>query len=225
MIDCVHYRRVLLEDPHARGSALAAHLAACRECRAYTARLLRFEGRLVQALHIDAHRARRLPRVRGGWFALAASVLLALLIGTLWLGAPPASLAADVVAHMAKEPQAWARTDLPAPAPKLDAVLAEAHLRLDPRSGMVSYAQSCPFRGHQVPHLAVQTDLGPVTVMILVHESVAKAQPFDEGGYRGIILPVPGHGSLAVLVKDGEADLPGVQRIAARVKQAILWIG
>ena len=84
------------------------------------------EMRLVQALQIDAHRASRPSQLRGGWFALAASVLLALLVGTLWLGAPPASLAADVVAHMAKEPQAWARTDLPAPAPKLDAVLAEA---------------------------------------------------------------------------------------------------
>jgi hypothetical protein len=225
MIDCGHYRRALLEDPRATGSALAAHVAACRECHGYTVRLLRFEVRLERALHIDAHRAGRLSRLRSGWFSLAASVLLALLVGTLWLGAPPASLAADVVAHVAKEPQAWARTDLPAPVPKLDAVLAEAHLRLDPRSGMVSYAQSCPFRGHHVPHLAVQTDLGPVTVMILVHESVPKAQPFDEGGYRGIILPVPGHGSLAVLVKDGEADLPGVEHIAARVKQAIVWIG
>jgi hypothetical protein len=58
----------------------------------------------------------------------------------------------------------------------MHAVLAEAHLRLNLRSGMGSYAQSCPFRGHHVPHLAVQTDLG-------------------------------------------------VERIAARVKHAIVWIG
>jgi hypothetical protein len=69
----------------------------------------------------------------------------------------------------------------------MHAVLAESHLRLDLRSGMVSHAQSCPFRGHHVPHLAVQTDLGPVTVMIQVRKSVAKAQPFDESGYRDII--------------------------------------
>jgi hypothetical protein len=59
--------------------------------------------------------------------------------------------------------------------------------------------------------------------MMLVDESVANAQPFDESGYRGIILPVPGHGRLAVLV--GEADLPEMERIAARVKHAIVWIG
>jgi hypothetical protein len=59
--------------------------------------------------------------------------------------------------------------------------------------------------------------------MILVHESVAKAQPFDESGYRGIILPVPGHGRLAVLVKDGEADLPrgGARRGARQARDRL----
>jgi hypothetical protein len=59
--------------------------------------------------------------------------------------------------------------------------------------------------------------------MILVHESVAKAQPFDESGCRGIILPVPGHGRLAVLVKDGEADLPrgGARRGARQARDRL----
>jgi hypothetical protein len=104
----------------------------------------------------------------------------------------------------------------------MHAVLAASHLRLD-RSGMLSYAQSCPFRGHHMPHLAVQTDLGPVTVMILVHESVAKAQPFDQSGYRGIRLPVPGHGCLAVPVNYGESDLPrgGARRGARQARDRL----
>ena len=121
------------------------------------------------------------------------------------------SLAADVVAHMAEEPEAWARTDVPVAAPDLARVLQNTHLRLKPDAGMVSYAASCLFRGHQVPHLVVQTSMGPVTVMVLVHESVSKAVPFDEEGYRGVILPVPGHGSLAVLVHDQQGDLSAVQ--------------
>ena len=56
---------------------------------------------------------------------MAATVLVALLVGTLWLGAPHASLAADVVAHMAGEPEAWARTDVPVPSADLAQVLAE----------------------------------------------------------------------------------------------------
>jgi hypothetical protein len=90
---------------------------------------------------------------------------------------------------------------------------------------MVSYAQSCLFRGRHVPHLVVQTDMGPVTVMVLVHENVTAARTFDEGGYRGTIVPVPGHGSIAVLVKGDEGDLAQVESVAARVKDAIVWTG
>lgn len=225
MIDCAQYRRAVLADPRAASPELAEHLAHCPQCPAYSERLLRFEARLAQALRIDAATARAQPRVRGGWLAMAASVLVALLVATLWLGAPHASLAADVVAHMAGEPQAWARTSVPVPSSALEPVLAEAHVRLRPDAGMVSYAQSCLFRGYHVPHLVVQTDMGPVTVMVLVHETTTKARPFDEGGYRGIILPVPGHGSLAVLAKGDEGSLARVESVAARVKNAVVWTG
>jgi hypothetical protein len=229
VIDCAQYRRAVLADPHAESAELAEHLAHCQECPAYRERLLRFEGRLTRALRVDAQVPRaQVPRLRvrrNGWLAMAASLVVALLVGTLWLGAPHASLAADVVAHMAGEPEAWARTDVAVPSVDLAPVLAEAHMRLRPDAGMVSYAQSCLFRGHHVPHLVVQTDMGPVTVMVLVHENVTAARTFDEGGYRGTIVPVPGHGSIAVLVKGGQGDLAQVESIAARVKDAIVWTG
>ncbi len=38
--------------------------------------------------------------------------------------------------------------------------------------------------------------------MVLVHEAVRNPQQFDEQGYRGTIVPVPGHGSIAVLMRD-----------------------
>jgi hypothetical protein len=229
--DCAQYRRTMLADPHAASPELAEHLAHCPECPAYRERLLRFEARLERALRIDvqvAHEPAQIPRrrvPRNGWLAMAASLTVALLVGTLWLGAPHTSLAADVVAHMAGEPDAWARTDVPIPSADLAPVLAEAHMRLRPDAGLVSYAQRCLFRGHHVPHLVVQTDMGPVTVMVLVHENVAAARMFDEGGYRGTIMPVPGHGSIAVLVKGEEGDLAQVESAAARVKDAIVWTG
>ena len=157
---------------------------------------------------------------------MAASVLVGLVLaGGLWIAAPHASLAAGVVAHMAGEPQAWTRTDMPVPSPELEFVLRNTHMRLRPDAGMVTYAQSCLFRGHRVPHLVVQTDMGPVTVMVLVHESVSKPTLFDEEGYRGVILPVAGHGSLAVLAKDQSGDLASVEKVAAQVQAAIEWTG
>jgi hypothetical protein len=238
MIDCVQFRRAILADPHAADVELARHRQSCGECSAYTERLLGFEEKLERALRVTQRPAEALPGavvtpLHPRWrpparrsLAMAASVLVGLVLaGGLWLATPHASLAADVVAHMAGEPQAWTRTDVPVPSPELDFVLRNTHMRLRSSAGMVTYAQSCLFRGHRVPHLVVQTDRGPVTVMVLAHESVSKPAPFDEDGYRGVILPVAGHGSLAVLAKDESGDLDSVEKIAAQVRAAIEWTG
>src|SRR5258708_29525077 len=168
--------------------------------------MLRFESRLEGALRVGpvseaawssdnvvplrgrSRTALRSPAYRKRMLAMAASVLVALVVaGGLWLSAPGASLAADVVTHMREEPQAWRRTDVPVPDPKLENVLRDSHVRLAARggAGMVSYASSCRYRGHQVPHLVLQTDAGPVTVMVLVHERAPKPVRFDEKAYRG----------------------------------------
>ena len=246
MMDCTEYRRLLLADPLHPTAAMTAHLATPHACSEYTLRVLRFESRLDRALRVsvDAPRdigtlpsavilpfqaarskAARSPlQGRRRVFAVAASILLGLVIGGgLWLGAPGSSLAADVVGHMAEEPDAWVRTDVPVPAPRLDEVLSEAHVRLKPSAGLVSYANACAFRGHTVPHLVVQTDSGPVTVMVLSHESVKRSMQFDEYGYRGMIVPVPEHGSLAVLERSPNTDMKSVQGVASRVLGAIQW--
>lgn len=234
MIDCLEYRRCVLADPRDTNPKLANHLAGCRECSAYAERLIHFEGRLARALRVDTRlapdalrapsRFRGWPRMRSGRLAMAASVLIALVVaGSLWLGPAHSSLAADVVAHMAGEPQAWARTDVPVPSSELSGVLSGAHMRLRAGAGTVSYAQSCLFRGRHVPHLVVQTETRPVTVMVLVHETVSKPVPFDEEGYRGVIVPVPGHGSLAVLAQGQDLDLSALRSVAARVMAATIW--
>jgi hypothetical protein len=231
-MDCISYRRAMLADTHDPDAELARHRDSCGECSAYTERLLRFEGRLERALRVSPAQAgvtvlrpRRRAQNRT-WLAMAASVLVGLVIaGGLWLAAPHPSLAADVVAHMAGEPHAWTRTDVPVPSPELDSVLLNTHMRLRPDAGLVSYAQSCQFRGHRVPHLVVQTGMGPVTVMVLVHESEAKPAHFDEEGYRGVILPVEGHGSIAVLAKDQSAGSGSIEEVAMRVRAAIEWTG
>lgn len=159
---------------------------------------------------------------RRGWLAMAASVLLALVVaGGLWLSVPDRSFAAAVVTHMGGEPQAWRRTDVPVPSAELLDVLRDSHLRLAADAGIVSYASSCGFRGYRVPHLVLQTESGPVTVMVLVHEHLSKSMQFDEQGYHGVIVPVAGHGSLAVLTRGPTA----VEHIAHRVLEAIVWSG
>jgi hypothetical protein len=233
MTDHAHYRSAMMADPHDADPELLAHRESCAECRAFTEQLLRFEARLERALLVDIPtRAAVLPFARSRktaqgarrWMAMAASLLLALVTAAgVWLTLPQRGLAAAVVAHMAGEPDAWQRTDVPVPDSDLNAVLKDSKLRLKPDAGMVSYASSCEFRGHKVPHLVVQTPSGPVTVMVLVHEAVRNPKHFDEQGYRGTIVPVPGHGSIAVLMRDRESGSGDVERIAARVDDALVW--
>ena len=233
MMEHAHYRAAILADPHNTDAELRAHCEACAECCAFTKQLLKFESRLERALRVDIPpRADVLPfeRKRGNaaaprrWMAIAASVLLgAAIVAGVWLTLPQSSLAAAVVAHMAGEPEAWRRTDIAVPQPELEAVLKDSKLRLKSDAGTVSYASSCTFRGHRVPHLVVQTASGPVTVMVLVHESVRQVTRFDDQGYRGTIVPVPGHGSIAVLMRDPGIDAAELERIAARVDDSIVW--
>lgn len=221
MMDHNAYRRALLSDPRNEDTGMRQHRDSCAQCAAYTMRLLQFESRLERALQLEMHApaaASRSSRV-----ALAASVLLALVVaGAVWLAVPRTSLAAAVVAHMSEEPDAWS-TRAAVPDPELEAVLKNANMHLSAAAGVVSYANSCEFRGQVVPHLVVQSAHGPVTVMVLVHERLSKQVQFDEQGYRGIIVPVPGHGSIALLMRGPDARSDDVEGIAARVRSAIVW--
>jgi hypothetical protein len=234
MMDHAHYRSAILSDPHNTDAELRAHREACAECREFTERLLRFESRLERALRVDIlptaavlpfeRKAGNDARAQRRWMAIAASILLGVaIVGGVWLTLPQQSLAAAVVAHMAGEPEAWRRTDVAVADSELEDVLKNSRLRLKPDAGIVSYASSCTFRGHRVPHLVVQTPSGPVTVMVLVHEAVRKTTQFDAEGYRGTIVPVPGHGSIAVLMRDSKVGRGEIERIAAQVDDSIVW--
>ena len=249
MMGCALYRRSMLADPRDPDPLLREHRESCHDCNLYSERLLRFESRLERALRValpseaalpsdkvvplrakSLRTALRSPAYRKGVLAMAASVLMALVVaGGLWLSAPGPSLAADVVTHMREEPEAWRRTDVPVQSSKLQDVLRDSHLRLaasaSAGTGIVSYANSCAFRGHQVPHLVIQTEAGPVTVMVLVHERLSKPMQFDEQGYRGVIVPVAGHGSLAVLTRGAATDIKTIEAIAHRVLDSIVWTG
>jgi hypothetical protein len=236
MMDHARYRMLIGADPRSSDAELREHREGCPECRLYTEQLLRFEARLERALQVDIPtRAEVLPFAAKAatrdakswrWMAIAASVIFGVVVAAaVWIALPGTSLAADVVAHMAGEPEAWKLTDVAVPDAALEDVLRDSKLRLSAAAGIVSYAASCTFRGHRVPHLVVQTPSGPVTVMVLVHESVGRHAQFDEQGYRGTIVPMPGHGSIAVLMQDpGAAHARDLEHIAAQVRDSIVWL-
>jgi anti-sigma factor RsiW len=235
-MNCSDARFALAADPRGGDPALLEHLDQCPACAAYASDMHELDRRLRDALAVPVPeialpagpypatapattpavgRARREATRR--WALAAGFAGVAVLAGLLWAGFPRQSLASAVVAHMAHEPEAWSATAVLAEA-DIDAVMERSRVRLARTHTDVTYANSCWFRGRRVPHLVVRTSDGPVTVLVLPREPVQQSIRFDEGGYRGMLVPAS-RGSIAVLSRD-EAD---VEQVAQRVAQAIVY--
>lgn len=197
---CGHARLAIGADPQVLPADVAAHLTTCTDCSRFRAETLALDGRLRAALELPLPRFRRqAPPARR--FALAASLLLAVVLtGGIWLSRSQPVLAGEVLEHVKEEAGSWDQHEL-LPASAVADVLRQAGVEFDARLPVV-YAMACPFHGRRVPHLVVQTDAGPMTVMLLAHEKIAARQEFSENGYSGVLLPA-GEGSVAVLMRGG----------------------
>jgi Protein of unknown function (DUF3379) len=232
-VNCPDVRRALAAEPDRRTPELEAHLAGCAACATYAAEMARLEATLRRALEVPvpAAGARAAGRRAAGSsrrplrrVALAASLVgAAILSAALWSLYPREVLASALVDHMVHEPQSRRRTDVPVAPAALAYVLKRSGVALAPDAPLVSYAQSCWFRGWFVPHLVVQTPDGPMTVMVLPHERVAKPTTVEEGGYRVIIVPAA-QGAIAVLAQ-GPATAASVDAAVARVTAAVRFTG
>jgi len=226
-VDCLEFRRLAGADPQHPDSAVLEHAAGCPRCTGYLRQTQELDRHILAALSVPVpprHAGRAtgsaVPGLdRGRWYALAASIVAGVLVGSLlWVGGPRNSLAQDVLAHMEHEPEALVVTTTPADGSVLGRVLERGGIRLRPEVGTVSYANSCRFRGRTVPHLVVQTDGGPVTVMVLRNEPLDAPVRFAEQGFAGTIVPA-GPGSIAV-IGGSDADL---EQITERVLAAVDW--
>ena len=229
-MDCLEFRRAAGADPQHLEPAALAHARGCPRCAAHLQELRALDERILAALRVPlsspgrAVGGLRSPVVTGldrrRWMGLAASIIAGVLVGTLlWVGNPRHSLAQDLVAHLAHEPEALAPTDLPVDPARAGEVLARGGIRLRPEAVTVTYANSCEFRGHLVPHLVVRTGSGPVTVMVLRDERPARPVDFREQGYAGRIVPA-GPGSIAVIGAAGT----GLESTTAAVLAAVEWL-
>ena len=207
-------------DPAGGTPALEEHVRDCASCRQFREEMRTLDTNIRRALERPPGRVGA-PRLMAPWrpWALAASVLLAMLaVMTVWLLRPSDTLAHEVVAHVRQEPESWLASRQ-IDAHSIDEALRGAGVKLDLSADRVSYAQSCWFRGHYVPHLVVQTTQGPVTVMILRNQRVASRRSFQESGMTGVIVPAP-QGSVAVLAR-GNAD---VETLASQMQQEVRWL-
>lgn len=154
------------------------------------------------------------------WFALAATVVLATSISLRMsdMFQTYDSLGDEVLAHLDHEPYALRVTDVPVTDDRLARVVPASTAVFDRDESLITYAQPCIINGKTVPHLVIQGERGPVTILLMAEERLGKAVPLDGNNVRGIILPV-GDGSIAII---GNLDEP-LESIQKNVVDSVTW--
>ena len=116
-MNCEEYRHRIAADPSFDGGA--GHLSECQQCQAFRNEMRSLDGKIAKAMQIDVPTfslpelpaidaenvvplATRKLHARPAWFALAATVLLAVVIGVRMsgVGVSYESLADEVLAHL-----------------------------------------------------------------------------------------------------------------------------
>ncbi len=242
-MNCEQYKEAIAADPSESFDGGALHSAECSSCDAFKAEMQALDARISTALKIDVPELTipKLPSMAGGekvvditsrrtvrwttpaWVGLAASVVLATVIGVRFIDTHnthniEGTLAEQVVAHLDYEPNALRVTDVAVSDKRLYEVVRPAIATMDRDFGLITYAMSCKINGREVPHLVVQGEKGPVTILLMPHEMVDMPIRLEGQSIEGVILPV-GHGSIAIIGERGEA----IDQFRSRVTENVKW--
>ncbi|MEM9687892.1 MAG: DUF3379 family protein [Pseudomonadota bacterium] len=237
-MDCNELKQKIYADPYA---VTEAELAECEDCRVLLDEVRATDAQLKQAMSIgvpplkmpelpaiDTDNVVGLPTRRAKkapmWLATAAAVTLAAFLGiNTFTGHDhshdDATLAAQIIEHMAHEPYALKVTDVPVSDRRLNRIVPATVADVSHDAGLITYAESCEINGNLVPHLVIQGENGPVTIILLPDEKVESATPLDGGGFKGLLVPV-GEGSIAIL---GEESPESMQRIRESFTSSANW--
>ena len=218
-MDCLEFRRQVGAQPALESDEIAAPRRDCPACARYQDELRAMDGLIARALAVNLDQAppvreSEAPQYRGRWYAVAASVIAAVAVGAvLWSAGPRASVAREVIDHVAHEPGATAGTAPLAPG-ALAGVLDPEGTRLRPGVGDVTFAARCLIDGRIVPHLVVRRAEGTYTVLLLRHRQLDEPMEFDQEGYTGVVMPAP-KGSIAIVSEGGRVPDGIAQQVFA----------
>lgn len=233
-MNCDEYRQTIAADPRTEDGA--DHASGCAACREYRDGMRALDAAIAKALHIAVPPLEmpELPEIGAGevvdlrprktsakpaWFALAAGVLLAAVAGIRMIGpGVEQSLAEQVLAHVDHEPAALVVSSVPVSDAHLAAVVPAALGQMNHDAGLITYARTCPVNGNPVPHLVIQGERGPVTILLMPEEPVGAPVSLEDETSHGVILPVGG-GSIAIVAPRGEALAP----IEESVLRSVAW--
>lgn len=234
MNTCEEYREAIAAEPSFDGGA--AHLSQCASCQAFRAEMLALDLKISSALAISVPELKlpELPELDMGkvtamplrrfaqpaWLAVAATVTLAAFIGFGMFGSDVsnATLAEQILVHIDHEPGAFRVVDEAVTDKRLARVVPANIATLNHSAGLITYARSCLINGREVPHLVIQGEFGPITILLMPGEKITGAQTIEGENVHGIILPV-GDGSIAIIGEVGEH----LERIEKQVMNSVTW--
>ena len=154
------------------------------------------------------------------WLGLAATVVVAAMLGVRLFDASVTypSLADEIIAHLDHEPHALRPTDEPVSDRRLGRVVDAELAQFDRSQNLITYANTCTINGKAVPHLVIQGEKGPVTIILMPDEKIDGAQSLAGRSINGVILPV-GDGSIAIIGEIGER----LEQIERNVVSSVKW--
>lgn len=205
-MSCLEFRRAVTVDPRRLDPDARTHAETCVACREFLGRSLEFEDRLASALKIPLPpglserigRAATVSLNSKRWFALAASLILAIALAAVlaWPRDDPLALAGiDFVVF--EESQAIADAK-PADAAALQRVARDMGVALPAQLGEVRYIGTCPFAGTTAYHVLVKSPLGKVTLLLIPDRPLASRVVASARGLEAAVVPAFG-GSIAII--------------------------
>jgi hypothetical protein len=233
-MNCEEYKQTIAEDPNFDGGA--GHVSECTECLTYRDEMRALDVKIghVLALKVPDLVLPDLPDLENvvslsnrrrlstpTWFAMAATVLLAVFFSVRFVGDDSVDyelLADEVLAHVANEPSALRFTNLAVSDDHLHEVVPANIAELDESAGLIMFAESCPINGRNVPHLFLQGQHGPITIILMADEKISSAIALNDENLHGVILPV-GDGSIAIVAGQDES----IDEIQKQILQSVVW--
>lgn len=214
-MECLEFRRRMLETPRSRDADLAEHRLACSACAAWALRAGALEGLLGDALSVPVPEGLKdrvtmqagwqSPQRR--WYSTAAAVLVLLAAGLVVVPSINRPALADaVVEHLYHEPELLLPSELEVDPARLREVLARVGGSLSGDIGHITHAGLCPINGKLAAHLVVTGKHGPVAVIVMPGHGIQTVTRVSDDSFRGSIVPV-GRGSVAIIgMGDEELD-------------------
>jgi hypothetical protein len=194
-VHCEAFRVAVGAEPTDLSTDIAAHADTCADCADYRRRLQALNRTIQVTLHTRADEFTSSVRPpspigRPVWRVAAALVLSVAVGAAIWMSSTRSSFADDVITHAQQQTASLVPTLDVVPETEVAALLEREGLRLRPGVMRISYAKPCRFHGSFAPHPVVQSDHGPVTVLIVPHERTrTKIQRIHASGFDEVIVP------------------------------------